>query len=207
MTKGICLAVYNTGMAIDKDKLIQERQRQGYTQESLASAVYVSRSAIAQYENGTRHPGKETEELLVEKLGPGILSSKEPPSVKERVLLSVIMLVTILILLMFFLPLFKVVVDNASGPGYCDEDGYCYPMCYSIYGYRSLAIGPTVGYVYGAIAAGLLILLLSGLRLLGAINSRKLVYLLLGILGAGFLTLTGLAIAFDPLDLVEISYC
>ena len=201
------MADYNTGMAIDKEKLIQERQKQGYTQESLASAVYVSRSAIAQYENGTRHPGKETEELLVEKLGPGILSTKEPPSVKERVVLAVIMFVTILILLTFFLPLFEVVVDNGSGPGHCDEDGYCYPMCYSIYGYRSLAIGPTVGYVYGAIAVGLLILLLSGLRFLGTINFRLLVYVLLGVLGVSFIVLTGCSIAFDPLDLAEVRDC
>lgn len=135
------------------------------------------------------------------------LREEKAVSEKEKGLLSVVMLLVLLILVFFFLPLFEVAVGQKTGVGGCDPEGYCHLICYSVYGYRCLAIGPTHGYVYGAIAAGLVVLLLAFLRFIGAIKRRMLSYIPIVLLSLLFLSLTGCSIAFDRLDLVDIYVC
>lgn len=47
-----------------EDKLKELRKKNNLTQEELASKIYVSRSLIARYENGSALPSKENLEKL-----------------------------------------------------------------------------------------------------------------------------------------------
>ena len=47
-----------------KDKLKKLRNENGLSQEALAEAVHISRSAIAKYENGNGNPSEETLKAL-----------------------------------------------------------------------------------------------------------------------------------------------
>ena len=49
-----------------KDKLRNLRTEAGLSQENLADAVHVSRSAIAKYENGGGKPSEETLKLIAD---------------------------------------------------------------------------------------------------------------------------------------------
>lgn len=50
-------------------KLKELRNGKGVTQEELAKAIFVSRSLVARYENGTSVPNEETMERIVEYFG------------------------------------------------------------------------------------------------------------------------------------------
>ena len=47
-----------------KDKLKQLREKEGLTQQQLANKIFVSRSAVAKWENGLGIPSEESLNLL-----------------------------------------------------------------------------------------------------------------------------------------------
>ncbi len=67
-----------------KDKLKKLRTENGLTQEALAEAIHVSRSAIAKYENGNGYPSKETLESLAYYFGVDISELESDEIIVKR---------------------------------------------------------------------------------------------------------------------------
>ena len=94
-------------------KLQELRKRKGITQEELAKALYVSRTAVSKWESGRGYPSIESLKALAEYFGVSVdelLSGEELLSVAEENTLTVRSLVfgltDICFALFFFLPLF-----------------------------------------------------------------------------------------------------
>lgn len=93
-----------------KDKLKELRTRQGISQTQLAKDIFVSRSAVAKWENGLGLPGEESMEALLSYFGVSAdyFSTEEPESVivekNQRIsrlsicLISVFCVITVLFL-------------------------------------------------------------------------------------------------------------
>ena len=66
-----------------KDKLKELRTKKGLTQSELAKAIFVSRSAVAKWENGLGLPSEESMEALQTYLGvsPAYFATEEPEAV------------------------------------------------------------------------------------------------------------------------------
>lgn len=69
-----------------KDKLKQLRQEKGISQQELARAIYVSRSAVAKWENGLGIPNQDSYRALLDHFS---VSREELPLNEERESLSV----------------------------------------------------------------------------------------------------------------------
>ena len=99
------------------EKLLELRKQKGLTQEELANALYVSRTAISKWESGRGYPsidslktisvffGITLDELLsADKV---LTLAKEDSKQKENVFINtVFVLLDIIVLLLLFLPLF-----------------------------------------------------------------------------------------------------
>ena len=66
-----------------KDKLKSLRQEAGLSQEGLADAIHVSRSAIAKYENGNGKPSEETLNALAFYFGVEVSALKDDETIKK----------------------------------------------------------------------------------------------------------------------------
>lgn len=66
-----------------KDKLKKLRNENGLSQEALAEAVHISRSAIAKYENGNGNPSEETLKALADYFNVDINSLKDDEEIKK----------------------------------------------------------------------------------------------------------------------------
>lgn len=68
-----------------KEKLKKLRTENGLTQEALADAVHISRSAIAKYENGNGNPSKETLIALAVYFGVEVNDLKDDNETKRKI--------------------------------------------------------------------------------------------------------------------------
>lgn len=66
-----------------KDKLKQLRSEKGISQQALADAIHISRSAVAKWENGLGYPSNESLEFLISYFGVDqhFFDTEEPESV------------------------------------------------------------------------------------------------------------------------------
>ena len=67
-----------------KDKLKKLRNESGLSQEALAEAVHISRSAIAKYENGNGNPSEETLKALAVYFGVEVDELRSDNSIKKN---------------------------------------------------------------------------------------------------------------------------
>ena len=67
-----------------KDKLKKLRNENGLSQEALAEAVHISRSAIAKYENGNGNPSEETLKALAVYFGVEVDELRSDNSIKKN---------------------------------------------------------------------------------------------------------------------------
>ena len=67
-----------------KDKLKKLRNENGLSQEALAEAVHISRSAIAKYENGNGNPSEETLKALAVSFGVEVDELRSDNSIKKN---------------------------------------------------------------------------------------------------------------------------
>ena len=67
-----------------KEKLKKLRTENGLTQEALADAVHISRSAIAKYENGNGNPSEETLMALAIYFGVEVNDLKDDSEIKRK---------------------------------------------------------------------------------------------------------------------------
>ena len=67
-----------------KEKLKKLRTENGLTQEALADAVHISRSAIAKYENGNGNPSEETLMALAVYFGVEVNDLKDDSEIKRK---------------------------------------------------------------------------------------------------------------------------
>lgn len=98
-----------------KDKLKTKRLERKRSQQALADAIYVSRSAVAKWENGLGLPGRESLEALEAffQVEPGYFSTESPEDVivkKNRQLRTekLVPVLLALIYLLFFFPYTKI---------------------------------------------------------------------------------------------------
>lgn len=63
-----------------RDRLKEERKKRGVSQSELARAIFVSRSAVAKWENGIGTPGESSYEALLNYFG---LTREQLPLIKE----------------------------------------------------------------------------------------------------------------------------
>ena len=88
-----------------KDKLKKLRTEAGVSQEALAEAIHVSRSAIAKYENGNGNPSNETLKALAFYFGVDVSEFKDQPMMKKTImpsLLSSLIIISLTVPLMVF---------------------------------------------------------------------------------------------------------
>ena len=103
-----------------KDKLKKLRTEAGVSQEALAEAIHVSRSAIAKYENGNGNPSNETLKALAFYFGVETSEFKDKPMMKKSLmpsLLSSLIVLSLIIPLVVFLSYINVslFVNEANG--------------------------------------------------------------------------------------------
>lgn len=122
-----------------EDKLKELRKKNNLTQEELASKIYVSRSLIARYENGSALPSKENleklslifdvkmSELMEQDEITGIaLSQNKVSSILEKVFLYLIIGIELLFVLISFLPLLKMKIYHYDDGSLTILDGKTY---------------------------------------------------------------------------------
>ena len=80
-----------------KEKLKKLRTENGLTQEALADAVHISRSAIAKYENGNGNPSKETLIALAVYFGVEVNDLKDDGEIKRKTSKATIKTATIIV--------------------------------------------------------------------------------------------------------------
>ena len=99
------------------EKLLELRKQKGLTQEELANALYVSRTAISKWESGRGYPSIDSLKTISDFFGitlDELLSAdkvltlaKEDSKQKENVFINTVFaLLDIIVLLLLFLPLF-----------------------------------------------------------------------------------------------------
>ena len=132
-----------------KDKLKQLRKEKGLSQAQLAELLFVSRSAVAKWENGLGLPGPESMERLEQEFGISgeDIATSEPEAViveKNRRLrrcgeLAVILGTVVVLILMCMLPFwiekvgYGVTPEMAAGYGYGDDHEYIDTVDFRIY--------------------------------------------------------------------------
>ena len=80
-----------------KEKLKKLRTENGLTQEALADAVHISRSAIAKYENGNGNPSEETLMALAVYFGVEVNDLKDDSEIKRKTSKATIKTATIIV--------------------------------------------------------------------------------------------------------------
>ena len=142
------------------EKLQELRKNKGLTQEELAEALYVSRTAISKWESGRGYPSIDSLKEIAKYFSVTIdelLSSDEVLSIaeednkqKEKHLKSLVFgLLDISVLMFFFLPFFgqkangviqEVSLLSLNGiAGYLQITYYAIVICIAIYGILTLA--------------------------------------------------------------------
>ena len=142
------------------EKLQELRKNKGLTQEELAEALYVSRTAISKWESGRGYPSIDSLKEIAKYFSVSIdelLSSNEVLSIaeednkqKEKQLKSLVFgLLDISVLMFFFLPFFgqkaNGIVDEVSLlslneiAGYLQITYYAIVICITVYGILTLA--------------------------------------------------------------------
>ncbi|MBR5870441.1 MAG: helix-turn-helix transcriptional regulator [Clostridia bacterium] len=107
------------------EKLQQLRKQKGLTQESLAAALFVSRTAVSKWESGRGHPGIDSLKALAQFYGvtvDALLSGEEllcaveeeQKSKEAHLRDTVFGLLDCAVLLFLFLPLFGVTADGVT---------------------------------------------------------------------------------------------
>jgi len=80
-----------------KEKLKKLRTENGLSQEALADAVHISRSAIAKYENGNGNPSEETLMALAVYFGVEVNDLKDDSEIKRKTNKAIIKTVAIIV--------------------------------------------------------------------------------------------------------------
>lgn len=80
-----------------KEKLKKIRTENGLSQEALADAVHISRSAIAKYENGNGNPSEETLKALAVYFGVEVNDLKDDSETKRKTNIATIKTVAIIV--------------------------------------------------------------------------------------------------------------
>lgn len=188
-----------------KDKLKKLRIEAGLSQEALADAAHVSRSAIAKYENGGGKPSEDTLKALALYFGVDIKDLRDDKDIKKErinyvftiVLISILATTLILFFVpMYYVPLRNVVNWNSNNCSYYEPTGetICYPTSHVEYGFRSIVNLHYYGLIYAAIPLVSLSIVLGVLSLFRFKIKR---YLFIS-----FLIITAIALIFAVLSFV-----